>query len=94
MTTQVFEVENIKCGGCMNTIRKGLESIAGVKSAQPDNTTGTVGVEYDEAQVEPTTITDKLKEMGYPAMGENHLGLKAKSYVSCMIGRMTDDQGK
>lgn len=85
---QIFEVENIKCNGCMNTIRKGLEQMPGVAAAQPDNQTGTVAVDFDENSVTSDAIAAKLAQMGYPLIGENTFGKKAKSYVSCMIGRM------
>ena len=44
---------------------------------------------YDkEEQVEE--VKNKLKSMGYPEDGEaNTLGVKAKSYVSCAIGKMS-----
>ena len=35
-------------------------------------------------------VKDKLKSLGYPEDGEaNTLGSKAKSYVSCAIGKMS-----
>ena len=34
-------------------------------------------------------VKETLKEKGYPELGEkNQLGTKAKSFVSCAIGRM------
>jgi copper chaperone CopZ len=87
--THIFEVENIKCGGCMNTIRKGLEQMQGVKAAQPENEHGTVTVDFDEQEVSAADIGLKLSDMGYPLLGENNFGKKAKSFVSCMIGRVT-----
>lgn len=86
--TQVFEVENIKCNGCMQTIRKGLEQLPGVQTAEPENQNGTVTVEFDEKTIGQDQIASKLSQMGYPLIGANSLGKKAKSYVSCMIGRM------
>ncbi|HLP94571.1 MAG TPA: heavy metal-associated domain-containing protein [Saprospiraceae bacterium] len=86
---QVFEVENIKCGGCMSTIRKGLENLPGVQTAEPENTQGTVTVDFDETIVSADQIVHKLSSMGYPLAGKNNLGAKAVSYVSCMIGRVT-----
>jgi copper chaperone len=86
--TQIFEVENIKCGGCMNTIRKGLEQMPGVQTARPENEHGTVTVDFDDNLVTSDAIGLKLSEMGYPLVGENTFGKKAKSYVSCMIGRV------
>ena len=87
--THTFEVENIKCGGCMSSIRKGLEQMPGVQAARPDNTNGTVEVDFEESIVDEMAIADKLADMGYPLVGENTLGKKAKSYVSCMVGRMS-----
>ncbi len=87
--THIFEVENIKCGGCMNSIRKGLEQLPGVQAARPDNTTGIVEVDFEAGIVDEKAIADKLADMGYPIVGENTLGKKAKSYVSCMVGRMS-----
>lgn len=85
---QTFFVENIKCGGCMNTIRKGLEALEGVETAEPDNQNGKVDVTFDEQQVTADQITAALSGMGYPPSGANTLGRQAKSYVSCMIGRL------
>jgi len=89
--TQIFEVENIKCGGCMNTIRKGLEQMPGVMAALPENEHGTVTVDFDEKTISPDGIVAKLSQMGYPLVGDNNLGKKAKSYVSCMVGRMSGE---
>jgi Copper chaperone len=90
--TQIFEVENIKCGGCMNTIRKGLAQMNGVSRAEPDNEKGTVSVDYDAALVSEEAIAAKLSDMGYPLAGQNNLAKKAVSYVSCMIGRVDSDR--
>lgn len=90
--TQIFEVENIKCGGCMNTIRKGLTQMIGVSRAEPDNENGTVTVDYDAALVSEEAIAAKLSDMGYPLAGQNNLAKKAVSYVSCMIGRLDSDR--
>lgn len=89
--TKVFEVENIKCGGCMNSIRKGLEQIPGVRSAQAENEQGSVTVDFDENKLLPEAIAHKLADLGYPLVGENNFGKKAKSYVSCMIGRVSGE---
>lgn len=75
----------------MNTIRKGLEELPGVNIAQPENQLGTVTVDFDEEKVSGDQISDKLSSMGYPLLGDNNLGKKAKSYVSCMIGRISGE---
>ncbi len=78
----------------MNTIRKGLENMPGVQTAEPENIQGTVTVEFDENIVSADQIAHKLSSMGYPLVGENNLGAKAVSYVSCMIGRVTMNDGR
>ena len=84
-------VENIKCGGCANSIRKALTAIAGVAKADVDVERGTINVEGDEAA--RPAVTRRLLELGYPESGAvSGLGsaaAKAKSFVSCAIGRVT-----
>lgn len=90
--TQLFEVENIKCGGCMNSIRKGLSQLKGINQVESDNEKGTVSVDYDATLVSEEAIVAKLSEMGYPLVGQNNLAKKTVSYLSCMIGRLDSDQ--
>ncbi|TVP83870.1 MAG: heavy-metal-associated domain-containing protein [Thioalkalivibrio sp.] len=85
-----IEVENIKCGGCAGSIRKGLTALEGVDAVEVDIDGGVVEVEAaDERRDE---IVRKLASMGYPATGSvqglKSAGAKARSYVSCAVGRM------
>jgi copper chaperone CopZ len=82
-----IQVENIKCGGCMNSIKKAIAAIAGVQAVEVLKETETVLVEgaADLRQ----SITEKLASLGYPEKGNNNLIHKAKSFVSCAIGRVT-----
>ncbi|WP_090129199.1 heavy-metal-associated domain-containing protein [Limnohabitans sp. Rim11] len=91
--TQTFqvEVENIKCGGCENSIVKGINSVAQVSNLVIDREKQLVSFE-GEASIKQSVI-DKLRSMGYPEKG-SVAGLEAgitnaKSFVSCAIGRMT-----
>ncbi len=88
-----IEVENIKCGGCAGSIRKGLAALEGVRTVEVDIDGGVVEVEAPEAQRDE--IVRKLASMGYPATGSLHglksAGAKARSYVSCVVGRMDKD---
>jgi copper chaperone len=78
-------VENIKCGGCMNSIKTALLKINGVEIVNIDKDTETVSI---EATVEKTILVNELSKIGYPEKGNNDLLKKAKSYVSCAIGKM------
>lgn len=78
-------VENIKCGGCMNSIKTALLKINGVENVNIDKDTETVTI---DGTVEKTILTNALSKMGYPEKGNNDLLKQAKSYVSCAIGKM------
>ncbi len=83
-----FAIQNLKCGGCANTIEKKLNSIDGISDITIDVEESTVSFthETDEA-IE--VVHKSLSKLGYPIVGDvNTLGDKAKSYVSCAIGRI------
>lgn len=84
-------VENIKCGGCANSIKKALMLIPGVSDVNVDIEKGAVQVQADEAA--RPAVTQRLLGLGYPESGAvSGLGsaaAKAKSFVSCAIGRVS-----
>ncbi|WP_415541508.1 heavy-metal-associated domain-containing protein [Empedobacter stercoris] len=80
-----IEVENIKCGGCMNSIKTALQQMEGVQEVNIDKDTETVTIE-SESNKEP--FIQKLNDLGYPQKGNNSLLKKAKSYVSCAVGNL------
>ncbi|MFN0728183.1 heavy-metal-associated domain-containing protein [Polaribacter gochangensis] len=89
METKIY-IENLKCGGCAATIKKGILTVDGVTD---------LNVNVDESFVEVTTKSDvisavkeKLAKMGYPEIGDVNTFLhKAKSYVSCATGKMSSE---
>jgi copper chaperone len=90
-------VENIKCGGCANGIKQKLATIEGVKNVQVDIEAGLVSCELNESSDNDSilnSIKQQLATMGYPEVGSveglKAAGAKAKSYVSCAVGKMTD----
>jgi copper chaperone len=80
------EVENLKCNGCAGTIQKGLNAIDGVSDLSIDIETKIIAFNSDEKLIE--TIKQKLGKMGYPEKGTGTGLQKAKSYVSCAIGKI------
>ncbi|UMB60054.1 heavy-metal-associated domain-containing protein [Lutibacter sp. A80] len=89
MTT--LEILNLKCGGCANTIKKGLLTIEGVTEVAIDLEASKVGVNSSEETV-LKSVKSKLASMGYPEVGDaNTIIHKAKSFVSCATGRMTSE---
>lgn len=83
----ILEIQNLKCGGCENTIRTSLSSIPFLNNLDIDVENGTVG--FAALTPEDTErVIRKLSELGYPLSDEkNSLGKRAKSYVSCAMGR-------
>ena len=66
--TQVFQVANIKCQGCVSAIRDALQQLPGVKEARPDQAGGKVEVDFEADIINPEAVVHKLKEIGYPAI--------------------------
>ena len=85
---QQFEVENIKCGGCMNSIKNALLKLEGVTGVEINKEIDTVLV---NGNFNREAIVEKLNDLGYPEKGNNSLISKAKSYVNCAIGRVTEN---
>lgn len=83
-----LEVENIKCGGCAASIKKGLLLNKKVSQVTIDVEKGLIDItgakDLDMEQIK----TDLLK-LGYPEKNtENKFLTKAKSYISCAIGKI------
>lgn len=90
MTT--LEILNLKCGGCANSIKKGILTIEGVDEVLVDLETSKVTVNTDSEEI-ILIVKEKLSSMGYPEVGDvNTIIHKAKSFVSCATGRMTSDE--
>lgn len=87
-----FEIVNLKCGGCANSIKKGLINIEGVDQVDVDLETSKVTVNaLDTATF--NEVKKKLAAMGYPEVGDANTMLhKAKSFVSCATGRMSSTE--
>lgn len=95
----LFEVANIRCSGCANTITSSLKE-AGFKevsvdlSCEPRKVTVDTLDEAQSAQVKAI-----LRSLGYPLIGEeegafDNAALKLKSFVSCAVGKFTTDEEK
>ncbi|MDJ0806694.1 MAG: heavy metal-associated domain-containing protein [Gammaproteobacteria bacterium] len=91
----ILEVENIKCGGCVSSIRQKLSRIESVAEVSVDIESGRIEIaSNDSSESLKSDILAKLTAMGYPEKGSvegmKSMQAKATSYVSCAIGRMTD----
>ena len=84
-----IHIQNLKCGGCANTITKGISSIEAIRNVSVNVDESTVTFSY-ETEDQVNEVKSKLKSLGYPEAGKaNTFGSKAKSYVSCAIGKMS-----
>ncbi len=85
----IVHIQNLKCGGCINTITKKLNALDDVSDVLVEVADNSVTFEYSE--VHTLDIVKKtLSNLGYPEDGEaNTLASKAKSYVSCAFGKIT-----
>ena len=85
-----FKVQNLKCGGCANSITKKLSSLNEVNSVEVNTESAEVSIETNNENSEKT-LKDALLNLGYPVEGDkNAFGSKAKSFISCATGRMSN----
>lgn len=82
-----IEIENLKCGGCAATIKKGLLSLDSISDVEVDVEKSIVSVTSENQNLE--IVKEKLSKLGYPEVSDkNTIVHKAKSFVSCAVGRI------
>ena len=82
-----IQIENLKCGGCAATIKKGLLSLENISEVDVDLENSIVSITSSNDNI--SLIKDKLSKLGYPESGDkNTIVHKAKSFVSCAVGRI------
>ncbi len=84
----------MKCGGCAGSIKKGLKSFTEVSEVVVDVENESVEITHnDDLPIEK--LKEKLSSMGYPEKGTlegfDKFAANAKSYVSCAIGKISND---
>ena len=90
--TYEIRVENIKCGGCSSTISNRLNELRSVDSCVVDVEQGLIAINGDVSN--RTEVVQLLLKLGYPELGTAN-GLKAatakaKSFVSCAVGKLNN----
>lgn len=89
--TVTVYVENIKCGGCENTITKEMQSL-GLIDVVVSHEESTVEFNADCSDDDILKAVKSLRGLGYPIVdseeGLKAMILKAKSYASCAIGKL------
>ncbi len=88
---KTFEIVNLKCGGCVNTVKKGVLSIEGINEVDIDLENSKITIPTDNDQL-IDIVKAKLSKMGYPEISDaNTMIHKAKSFVSCATGKLTSE---
>jgi copper chaperone CopZ len=90
-TKKTFEVINVKCGGCANTLKTSLAEEFGEVKVNLDVEPRQITLDIEESQV--STLRQALKKLGYPMSDEDLTTIEgfsttAKSFVSCAVGKM------
>ncbi len=88
-----FKLLNIKCGGCANTIKNSLKDDFGEVEVDLSQEPRVVTLEIKDEEQEKL-FHKKMRSLGYPMDNEklgtfSATGLKAKSFVSCAVGKMS-----
>jgi copper chaperone CopZ len=94
-----FEVANVRCGGCSNTITKalseaGFEEVSVDLSCEPRKVTAQIADEAQSAQFKAI-----LRSLGYPLVSDetgtlDNAAMKVKSFVSCAVGKFSEAKEK
>lgn len=88
---KTFEVENVKCDGCANTLKKKLLKDFGKVEVNLDVFPRQITLEIKDD--ETNKLREILKSIGYPMSDENldtidTITTKAKSFISCATGKL------
>lgn len=87
-----IEIQNLKCPGCINSIKRELFKIDKVISVEVilEESLVIVSTLFALEKIEEK-VKDKLIHLGYPPIDiNNSFSRKAKSFVSCAIGKYFD----
>ena len=88
---QTFEVLNVKCGGCANTLTTKLADEFGEVTVNLEVEPRQITLDVEESQV--PALRQALKKLGYPMSDEDLSTIESfstttKSFVSCAVGKM------
>jgi copper chaperone CopZ len=87
MRTSII-VQNLKCGGCANTITSKLSQLKNINDLLVDTETSSVSFQTESIN-DLIIVKEKLKTLGYPSVDDdNGVLTKAKSYLSCATGKI------
>lgn len=83
-----YKVQNLKCGGCANTIVKKLSTIEHINKVEVEQESSTVRLVVDNNEMDDV-VKKAFLNLGYPVVGDkNAFSSKAKSFLSCANGKI------
>jgi len=96
MKKQTFKVQNVKCGGCANTLTTKLQDKFGEIEVNLELIPREITLEIEDEKID--SLKTALKGLGYPFEGESFgfvqdSSMKAKSFVSCAVGKFEVAKG-
>jgi copper chaperone CopZ len=88
---QTFKILNVKCGGCASTLKTKLFDRFGDIEVDLSKNPREITLDISNEDIEE--LKSNLKSLGYPLTTENLSFIeqnttKAKSFVSCAIGKI------
>ncbi len=94
---QIFEVQNVKCGGCANTLITALKEEFGDVTVDLEVNPRKITLDIEDNKKEDLKL--KLRSLGYPLTSDELSGFDkaattAKSFVSCAVGKFNVATGK
>ena len=67
MTTELYNIDGMSCAACSSAVERVTRKLPGVQSSDVNLTTAKMTITYDEAQVTPEQIMEKVKKAGFSA---------------------------
>ena len=94
---QTFEVYNVKCGGCANTLINSLKDEFGEVQVDLEVNPRKITLDIEDEKKEALKL--KLRALGYPLTSDELSGFDkaattAKSFVSCAVGKFNVATGQ
>lgn len=89
---KTFQVENVKCNGCANTLKKSLLENYGEVEVDLNKFPREITLDIEDDKID--VLANQLKKLGYPLSDDTlttieSIETKAKSFISCAIGKMS-----
>jgi copper chaperone CopZ len=72
MAEVVLDVPEIACQGCANAIQRAVGGVWGVCDVSVDVPAKKVTVKYNDDEVKPAAIIDRIEDVGYEVAGGSH----------------------